>query len=874
MTTTRFQGLRRTPWRDDRHAKRTRSIFGLCPLDPHELLAVWATLLIPLILVSGRALAGEIADSPSAPCLSWPDGAGVLVDLPRLTRLELAELVSDLVLSLQTNCGYEEASTLTADSAPSLPKGGADDYLMVRQSEGTSRFLRIGCWQYRSRPPRIGIYGVTLDGQGNLTKNPDLPAAQGLLSQSLVSIQGNRANLTPGELDHKIIQLSYIDVAGAFHALQGLGINTIDREAAIPDPIEFKQLPLVLEMSSPAPESTGLVGKGEIGRGQFGSTVVPTLASELHPDLTTSPSTRLMVLFHPAHPEQFSRVQRLIDEVIDQPARQIYVEGLILEISSAAMQQLGIEWELQDGQVSMAGGSENADLGHFDDLGKTFLFTGTDAQDLARQWMAKIRALLIDGRAEVLSRPSVLALDNRQATIRIGRDIPIATSQEGLQSDASKISFDFKYLALGILLNIRPRVSQDGREISMMVDTVVSSEVPESDLEIRDEDGRLLASAPRVITRRVQTYARIQNNTPFVIGGLVSRNDTRVTEKVPFLGDIPGLGVLFRSESTSDLRSEVIIVLTPYVLPETLHLSRALPRQTEYLDDRDSELFRHSYRIEAGDIVDVSFLYRNQRFQHYREAALAAVRQDYRLVERQPFWSFSEGRLPGEKTIVDRIVYNALRRLDLGSGIASDKIFVLADLGAGGYQSKSLEVLTSEILDLSSPRLSKALAISFYDPYESPDGQSLVSDPVPEIRTVECLDRQAWGRLLRQMNQPREDGRKRYSVLIHSPADVLRLARAFMVKYVLEINGGRGPEASLLKFIPGRIIQVPDIEPDRDHLIDAAVARYFYHSSEHFYTEALEEIEAALELLDQELENLELQHLIKRVDSTDALAGP
>ncbi|UCD51287.1 MAG: hypothetical protein JSW27_01385 [Phycisphaerales bacterium] len=780
-----------------------------------------------------------------------------------MNKVELAELISDLMLSLQTDHGYEEASRPTAYAAPALPKGASGDHLVARESEGGLEFIRIGCWQYRSRPPRIGLYGAASDREGNLTENPDLAIARELLMRSLALIQADRTRLMPGDLEHKIIQLSYIDVAGAFNALQGLGINTIDKEGTIPDPIEFGQLPLVLEMSSPGAESMGLVGKGEVGRGQFGSTVVPTLASELHPDLTTSPSTRLMVLFHPAHPEQYSRVQRVIEEVVDRPARQIYVEGLVLEISSAAMQQLGIEWELQDGQVSVAGGSDNASLSSFTEMGKTFLFTGTDAQDLASQWMAKIRALLIDGRAEILSRPSVLALDNRQATIRIGRDIPIATSQEGLQADSSKISFDFKYLALGILLNIRPRVSQDGREISLMVDTVVSSEVPESDLEIRDEDGRLLASAPRVVTRRVQTYARIQNNTPFVIGGLVSRNDTRVTEKVPFLGDLPGLGLLFRSESTSEIRSEVIIVLTPYVLPETLHLSRALPAQTEFLDDKDSELFRHSYRIETGDIVDVSFLYRNQRFQRHRDAAINAIAQDYRYAEREPFYSFSEGRLPGEKVIVDRIIYNALRRLELGSELVSERIFVLTDLDAGSYQSKSLDTLVSEMLDFASQSSNKALAISFHDPYESPDGQSLVSDPVPEIRVVECLDRRAWSRLLRELNQPAEGGRRCYSILIHSPEDVERLARAVMVKYVLEINGGRGPEASLLKFIPGRIIEVPDIDPERDHLIDASVARYFYHSSEHFYIEALEKIEAALESLDQEFKRPELRQPVK-----------
>ncbi len=91
---------------------------------------------------------------------------------------------------------------------------------------------------------------------------------------------------------------------------------------------------------------------------------------------------------------------------------------------------MGIEWDFHEGKFSLAGGSVNADVENFTNLGKTLFFTETNTQDLASEWLAKIRALLIDGKAAVLSRPSVLALNNRQASVRIGTDIPIATSQE------------------------------------------------------------------------------------------------------------------------------------------------------------------------------------------------------------------------------------------------------------------------------------------------------------------------------------------------------------------------------------------------------------------------------------------------------------
>jgi hypothetical protein len=764
---------------------------------------------------------------------------------------------------LQTDYGYRNADARITESTPSLPEGVLGEHLLCREVPEGHQVLRIGYWQYKSRRSRLGIYGAIVTDGNELLANPDLTTVQALLKQTLTSIEEMRKDLSISDLEKKVIQLSYIDVAGAMSALKGFGIETIDKEGTIPRAIDFGRLPLVSEFPSPPQESTGLVGKSEVSRDKFGATSVPAVAADLNAEMIATPVAQLIVLFHPAHPEQFGRVLELIDEIIDKPARQIYIESMVIEITEGGLKQLGVEWEFQDGKYSISGGSLSTNLQEsLVQISDTVFFTGDSTKNLSSDWLVKIRALILDGTARVLSRPSVLALNNRQATIRIGEDVPVATSQEGTSGDSGKISFDFRYVPLGILLNIRPRATQDGREISMMIDITVSARKLESDLEIRDEEGRILASAPTVTTRRVQTYARIQNNTPFIVGGLVGRNEITVYEKVPFLGDLPVFGSLFRSESHRQVRNEVIIILTPYVLPEKLHLSRALPRDGEYLDDRESELFRGSYRIQRQDIQDVRFLYFNKRFERHRELALESIRQNYKLAEQEPFYSFAEGRLPGEKAIVNHIIYNTLVRLELGETINRNLIFSLTGHDSGGYQVDYLEMILAKLgggTDSSSFFTSypdKALAISFYDLYEAAGGQNLASGPVPKLKILDCADRKAWSRLLWELNQPGEDGRKQYTVLLHREEDILRLQRAIMIKDILEINGGGGPEASLLKFVPGRIIEVPDVKTDRAHLIDAEVARYFFHSSEHFYAATLQEIESVLDGLNHEFQRL------------------
>jgi len=140
---------------------------------------------------------------------------------------------------------------------------------------------------------------------------------------------------------------------------------------------------------------------------------------------------------------------------------------------------------------------------------------------------------------------------------------------------------------------------------------------------------------------------------------------------------------------------------------------------------------------------------------------------------------------------------------------------------------------------------------------------SLISDPVPKFEIVSCPDRQSWKHLLWKLNQPDQSGRKRYTMLIHRPEDILRLQRSIMIAEVLHINGGGGPEASLRNFIPGRILEIPDFEADNARLMDAAAARYFFYSSEHYYAAAIQEIEHAIEKLETDLLRPEFRYILQ-----------
>jgi hypothetical protein len=387
----------------------------------------------------------------------------------------------------------------------------------------------------------------------------------------------------------------------------------------------------------------------------------------------------------------------------------------------------------------------------------------------------------------------------------------------------------------------------------------VSARVPGEDLEIRSTDGVLLATAPTVSTRRVQTYSRIRNNTPFIIGGLVLRENTTELDKVPLLGDIPLIGVAFRAEKTTTSKTEVIIVLTPYVVPEDQYIARSLPKDEDLFDSFGNELFRDSYRIRTEDVFDLSFLFENKRLQTYCDLAREAIGNNFRLADREPFRSFNGGRIPGEDILVTRMIYEVVKRLDTADEIALRRVifFEGQQEPLGGYDVRFIERTLAQLGGGVSPGAffrnmpGKALAVTYSYDRESMDPDRLASEPIPELSIVDCPDRGAWGEMLWELNQPTADGRDRYTILINDESDLERLRRALALKRIVMLNGGN-EQLMLRNFSVGKVLLMPELKPDQVHVIDADVARYFFHT-EHYYAATVRQIEKRLTELDAEL---------------------
>jgi len=770
--------------------------------------------------------------------------AGRLIPLPGASRVGASELIQ-LLASRAKAMGYQ--STRMRDASP-LPQGPEDLQQRMHLSKSTpqgQRLLQLGYQPFTSQPIHLWLYAVA-QRDGEAVVNPDLGKLEEQAKQLRSSLEQNegKQQVNIANLRSRKLSLSYIGMQRCVNVLSSLGYSVVQPGNGQPPEtrqLAMSELPLIMAMPAAENDYTGLVGNPQysLGKGQ-GSRNIAKLGQTVG-----APMTELLVFYHPDRPRQFAQLREVVRTNIDTPARQIMIEAMVLELSESTLEKLGVDWKLQTPFDDNITNLRFGQLPQFE-AGEAPTFDIT-VDGIANHWRAQLQALVRDGEARILSRPSVLTLNNRQAFIRVGEDIPIATSARGAER-GDLVKFDFEYIPVGISLNVRPRVSADDDRISMQINGDVSATVPGEDLIIRDDQGNIAAEAPRLSQRRVQTYARVANNTPFIIGGLISEDKTRTEDKVPLLGDIPIAGALFRNTEINTLKREVIIVITPYVLPRDQVVGRNLPKDDDAFDSVDNELFRDAYRIRSEDVFDLSFLTENEHVRQMQALADQAISQNYDLRDTHPFSEFVGGRIPGERVLVYRQMYEVIKRQNLGESVRPNKIifFEGQDQPHAKFSVEFLEPWLRDLLkargfgeaDAENPiralkRSGKAVALTYTDQRGSARAADMLDQPVPEVRVIDCPSEAVWSEKLWQLNQPNEDGQDRFTILLRDEATLTRLKRAIVLKQTVQLNG-QAKALTLENFSVGRQLLLPESKPEKVHLLDAEVANFFYLTEQYY----------------------------------------
>ena len=623
------------------------------------------------------------------------------------------------------------------------------------------------------------------------------------------------------------IRLSYVNPSRCIQLLQLYGVRV---DTAL-GPIDRSKLPVVVAL----PET------------KFHETIPDH--EKVFPQTETDPINELLLFYDSADPVSAGKIRKIVNQYIDLPARKIMIEAMVLEISSASLEELGVEWDFNSGKEGVSGGNfVNQKLDGANDsliLGKIKYPSAGSAQldatltNVFNEFNIRLQALVEEGSAQILSRPSVLTLDNRMAYINVSEKIPIANTKF-VKDYVSAV--DFRDVSAGIELAVRPRISRGGDEVSLQINASVSARVPGKDTNVLGKDEILLASAPTLSIREVKTYARIANDTPFIVGGLIAKDSEQTSQKVPFIGDIPFLGKLFQSNNEKGQKREVIIVITPSVLPEDSAVHASMPNDDDLFDQFGNRLFRDAYRIRAEDTFDLRYLTENQSLQKLQKVADRIVQDHAKYGMIYPYQKFADGSIPGEDALVRRQIYEVLKRQEASAILDSEKLifFKSDDEGGAGFKVQFLAKYLKENAPfvLTENGDGRAVGLCFRLTRTSTEAEELLMEPVPEIKIVDCLNEEIWRKLLLQSNAQKNGETQKQVIFLRHQKDLDRLKTAILMKKIISLNAS-DYILKLKNFTRGRLLRMPSIREEDVELIDADVATCFYHSE--LYYSALRE---------------------------------
>jgi type IV pilus assembly protein PilQ len=272
--------------------------------------------------------------------------------------------------------------------------------------------------------------------------------------------------------------------------------------------------------------------------------------------------------------DKLEEIRRLV-ATWDVAVRQVSIEARIVRAQTNVSESLGVRWggaaynvdgddvvtiggslgTLQQARTAAGGGSSA--ISFPDALSVDLGVSGEGASSFAIGWGSddflvdlELSALESDGKAEIVSQPRVVTADRQTASIKSGQEIPY---QEATSSGAT--STEFKEAVLS--LEVTPQITPDDK---IIMDLIVN----------QDSRGEDTDAGPAINTNSVTTQVLVANGETIVLGGIFESTNTRTITKTPFLGDIPYLGRLFKRTQTSDLRSELLIFITPKIIKNDL----------------------------------------------------------------------------------------------------------------------------------------------------------------------------------------------------------------------------------------------------------------------------------------------------------------
>jgi general secretion pathway protein D len=289
-----------------------------------------------------------------------------------------------------------------------------------------------------------------------------------------------------------------------------------------------------------------------------------------------------------APPDLLRSLQGVISQ-LDIRRAQVQVEAIIAEVTDDKSAELGVSWFVDgsaDNKGPIAGTaftpfnaaavSSTLEAGDTPAIPTPLSFLGFGRFNSGKtDFTALLNAIQGDGRANVLSRPTIMTLDNQEAEIIVGQTVPFRTGSYTSTGDGTSVTNPFttiKREKIGITLKVKPQINEGDAvklDIEQSVESVAKSPEGAADLTTN--------------TRSIKTSVLVDDGGTIVLGGLIKDDVQESVQKVPLLGDIPFIGALFRNKSSINVKTNLMVFLKPTIVRDAAVTARMTSGKYDYM---------------------------------------------------------------------------------------------------------------------------------------------------------------------------------------------------------------------------------------------------------------------------------------------------
>lgn len=296
--------------------------------------------------------------------------------------------------------------------------------------------------------------------------------------------------------------------------------------------------------------------------------------------------------------QELNDIKILLDE-LDKERVQVYVHARIIEVNDELIDKIGISYGVFTGSVGSNGlttFSSNLNGGS-DSLGIVPNILDLNIPDIKSGLAlgATLNLLKQNGALDIVSEPSILAINNKESSIYVGEKISIKTSSSETISGNERVNFQRE--DVGLTLKVKPRISSEEKvilEINTILEAIKTTQTKSGNAD--------------TLKKEIKTTAILNNGESVIIGGLIENKIETLNQKVPIVGNIPYLGELFNNETLNKKKNNLVIIVTPYVIPKTKDITFVRNKLAElknledkYLEDSLVKLKEKSLKNKIED---------------------------------------------------------------------------------------------------------------------------------------------------------------------------------------------------------------------------------------------------------------------------------